>query len=241
MRRRGRPVAAAALLALATTSMPIRAESDTEGSGAKREVVPEFNAYIKLDERARLFLLADVSRLSPDDDTNGEVGIHVDYTLVPPLRPRLREAEWERERYLWLRFGVRRLGSIDGRDNGFRETRLLLEATARFEVAGEAWLFHRLRWDWRDIDGKASNRYRYRIGLEKELTAPGGTTHVPYLTAEWFYDTRFDAWSRQRYQLGTEVVLDKSWRFEPYYAYEKDKHPTEERLNRFGVVLKYYR
>ena len=238
--RSGRRVGVA-LLVLAAAATPARAESDGEASGSKREYVPEFNGYFKLTEQARLFLLADVSRLSPEGVSNGEVGIHFDYTLLPILRPRLRAAEWERERYLWLRIGVRRLGDIDGRDDGFRENRLLLEATARFEVAGEAWLFHRLRWDLRDVDGKTSNRYRYRIGVEKEVAAPGGTLLVPYLTAEWFYDTRFDAWSRQRYQLGTEVVLDKSWRLEPYYAYEKDKYPSSERLNRFGLVLKYYR
>jgi len=230
-----------ALLVLSAAAAPAWAEGDGEGRGSKREYVPEFNGYFRLTEQARLFLLADVSRLSPEDVSNGEVGLHLDYTLMPILRPQLRGGEWERERYLWLRIGVRRLGDIDGRDDGFRETRLLVEATARFGLAGEAWLFHRLRWDLRDVDGETSNRYRYRIGVEKEVAAPGGTPLVPYLTAEWFYDTRFDAWSRQRYQLGAEVVLHKSWRLEPYYAYEKDKYPSSESLNRFGLVLKYYR
>jgi hypothetical protein len=234
---------AAPLLSAAMTIAPVWAESDSEaaGAGRSREVVPEFNGYFKLTDRARLFVLADVSHVSPDDTTNGEIGIHFDYTLMPILRTRLREADWERNRYLWMRVGVRRLGSIDGRDDGTRESRLLVEATARFELAGSAWLVNRLRLDLRDVDGKGSSRYRYRIGAEKEFAASGGTTFVPYVQAEWFYDTRFDAWSRQRYQLGTEIELDKNWRIEPYYAYDRDTHPSPDGLNRFGLVLKYFR
>ena len=228
------------LVAAALTSAPAWAESDSEASGS-HELVPEFNGYFKLTDRARVFLLADVSRVSPDDVTNGEIGVHYDYTLMPVLRPRLRDAEWERDRYLWFRVGVRRLGSIDGREDGSHESRLLLEATARFELPAAAWLVHRVRWDVRDVDGKHSNRYRYRIGAEKELKLAGTTPFVPYAQAEWFYDTRFDAWSRQRYQVGAEIELDKSWRIEPYYAYDKDKFPSAEGLSRLGLVLKYYR
>jgi len=228
------------LLVAALVAAPAWAEGDSEASGS-HELVPEFNGYFKLDDRSRLFLLADVSRVSPDDVTNGELGVHFDYTLMPILRPGLRDAEWERNRYLWVRVGIRRLGSIDGRDDGTRETRLLLEVTARFELPAAAWLVNRVRWDLRDVDGTHSNRYRYRIGVEKELKLAGTTPIVPYAQAEWFYDTRFDAWSRQRYQLGAEVELDKSWRIEPYYAYDKDKFPSAKGLSRLGLVLKYYR
>ena len=231
------------LLLMTAIAAPVRAEAESEGQGQSgaREFVPEFNGYIKLTDRVRLFLLGDVSRVNPEGVSNGEVGIHVDYTLMPVLRSHLRDADWERNRYLWVRVGLRRLGSIDGRDDGFRETRLLMEATARFELPHAAWLVHRVRVDFRDLDGQHSNRYRYRIGAEKELTTPGGTPVVPYAQAEWFYDTRFDAWSRQRYQIGIEIELDKNWRIEPYYAYDKDKVPSAEGLNRLGLVLKYFR
>jgi hypothetical protein len=63
----------------------------------------------------------------------------------------------------------------------------------------------------------------------------------PYARAEWFYDTRFDTWSRQRYQLGVEIELDKTWRIEPYYAFDKNSHPVVGQVNRLGLVLKYFR
>lgn len=242
-RRRGRTRFALVFVVALGAAGSAWAESDLEDAGPhrSREVVPEFNAYFKVSDRARVFLLADVARVSPDDVTNGEIGIHFDYTLMPILRTGLRDADWERNRYLWVRVGARRLGSIDGRDDAYRETRLLLEATARFELPGEVWLANRVRWDLRDVDGTHSNRYRLRVGAEKEFSTAGGTVVVPYAQAEWFYDTRFDAWSRQRLQVGAEVELDKSWRLEPYYAYDKDKHPSAEGLNRLGLVLKYFR
>jgi hypothetical protein len=74
------------------------------GSGARgrrRCYNPCARRLLQARDRARVFLLADVSRVSPDDVSNGELGIHLDYTLMPILRPALRDAEWERNRYLW--------------------------------------------------------------------------------------------------------------------------------------------
>jgi hypothetical protein len=48
----------------------------------------------------RLYLLAGVARDLSADTTDGDVGAHLDFTLQPVLRPRLRVADWVRERYL---------------------------------------------------------------------------------------------------------------------------------------------
>jgi hypothetical protein len=194
------PVVHALLACLfAAAAGPALAEAESEGGAPDRtrEVVPEFDAYVKLSDQARLFLLADVSRVTPEGVVKGEAGVHFDYTLKPFLRSALADADWARNRYLWVRIGYRWLGSIDGRPDGFRENRVLLEATARHELPQEIWFVHRLRLDLRDVDGKSSRRYRYRLGIERESEV-GGTAVVPYGQAEWFYDARYDAWSRQR-------------------------------------------
>ena len=232
-------IATVGFMAVVTVS-PARAEAESEGT-ASREVVPELNAYIKLSDQARLFLLADVSRTSPDDATNGEIGIHFDYSVPPILRNELRDADWARDRYLWFRVGYRRIASIDGRADGTQENRVLLEGTARFKLPLDVWLANRIRVELRDANDKRSNRYRYRLAAEKEFATESGSPFVPYAQAEWFYDTRFSAWSRQRYQTGVEVALNKTWRIEPYYAYDKDTEPSRASVNRLGLVLKYYR
>ena len=139
-----------------------------------------------------------------------------------------------------MRAGYQRSGNLSGDADAKSENRWLVEATARFKVPGEVWLVNRMRLDFRDVGGAHSTRYRVRIGAEKEFATASGTVLVPYAHAEWFYDTRFDAWSRKVFQGGVEVELSKSWRIEPYYAYERNTNPGGDDVNRFGLVLKYY-
>ena len=219
---------------------PAHAEADGSASG-NHAYIPEFDAYLKLSDRARVFLLADATRSTPQDTTDGEVGIHLDYTLEPWLRSSLREADWERERYVWMRVGYRREWNIEGRPAQPAENRIVLELTTRSELPRQVWLVNRLHIDFRDMAGSWSNRYRYRIGIEKEFATAGGTAFVPYARAEFYYDTRYDAWSRQVYQVGVDIDLSRSWRIEPYVALQKNIQPTSDTVNQLGLVLKYYR
>jgi hypothetical protein len=63
---------------------------------------------------------------------------------------------------------------------------------------------------------------------------------VPYVRADFIYDTRFSALSREIYQAGVEVSLSQRFRVEPYYAFQNDSRTSPARLERFGLVLKYY-
>lgn len=204
------------------------------------ELVPEFNAFVKLSDRTRLYLLGDLTISRPGDTTEAEVGAHLDFTLVPVLRPALREADWVRERYLWTRVGYVVLGSPDGSASGPTERRGIVELTGRVELPNVVWLVNRARLDLRDIDSQSSQRYRLRIGIEREFLVDG-VVLVPYAQAETFYDTRYDTWNRQLYQAGVEVELSKTWRIEPYVARQNDSRSASANVDRFGLVLKYYR
>jgi hypothetical protein len=68
-----------------------------------------------------------------------------------------------------------------------------------------------------------------------------GKTIIPYARVEFFYDTRFDALSRQTYQAGVEVALSERFRIESYYAFQNDTRTSPAHLDRLGLVLKYYR
>lgn len=202
------------------------------------ELVPEVNAFLKLSDRFRVFVLGDLTHNLTESVTDGEAGAHLDVTLLPILRRRLREGNWEREHYLWLRLGYQVAGPLDGRD-GALEHRGVLEGTARAPLPQEIWLVSRARVDLRDIDGDFSARFRYRLGIERTFTV-GGIALVPYAQAEVFYDTRFGAFNRQLYQGGVEVEITKHWRIEPYYARQEDQRSSPAHLDRVGLVLKLY-
>ncbi|MBK5106446.1 MAG: DUF2490 domain-containing protein [Burkholderiales bacterium] len=205
----------------------------------QQEFVPELNAYIKLSERSRAYLQAGATGRLTQGTSDGEIGAYLDYTLKPIYRLELREANWERDRYLWVRAGYGLGGSQEGLKD-FNERRFVLEATGRMPLSNEVWLVHRGRVDLRSIDGESSQRYRYRLGIEREFNVKG-VPLVPYAQAEAFYDTRFDALSRGLYQAGAEIELTKQWRIEPYYARQHDMRPASGSVNRLGLVLKYYR
>jgi hypothetical protein len=223
-----------ALFACTTSTLATRANAHGQ------EIVPEFNAFIKLSDRTRLYLLGDVTHSNPGNDTEVEVGAHLDYTLMPILRPQLQEANWVRERYLWMRVGYLVLGKGDSGDFGRTERRGIIELTGRVPLPLEVWLVNRARVDLRELGDEFSQRYRFRIVVEREFTV-GGVAVVPYAQGEIFYDTRYDAWNREVYQTGVEVELSKAWRIEPYIARQNDSRSASGNVDRFGLVLKYYR
>ena len=223
------------LAALIIVSWPDPARSEDHHT----EFVPELNVFINLSDQLRMYLLADMTIGRSPNFTDGEVGVNLDLTLKPILRRNLRDSNWERNRYLWVRAGYLVSSDLDGRDDGSNQRTLLLEATGRLELPQNFWLVNRGRVDFRDVDGKSSERYRLRVGIEREFTLCG-LVMVPYAQAETFYDTRFNTWNRQLYQAGVEIEITKRWRLEPYGARQNDSRSDSGNVNRFGLVVKYY-
>ena len=226
-----------ALFACAALAGPTRAAERAT------ETVPEINAYIRLSDRFRLFTAASVTHTVAESTTDGELGAYLDVlTLRPILQERLFETDWARNRYLWGRIGYGVGGIHEGLhlNDGFSEQRFVAEVSARYPISPGFSAVTRARVDLRTLDGERSNRYRLRFGVEKEYTVFGKAV-VPYANAEFFYDTRFDHWSRQIYQAGVEIELTQRFRLEPYYAFQIDTGTEPTHVDRWGLVLKYYR
>lgn len=231
---RGRRLVFFALLAGSALFGPVRA-ADHE-----RAFVPEIDVFIKTSDLTRAFLLWDSTRVQGTDLTENEFGVHLDMTLKPVLRPNLREADWARNRYLWTRVGYLQLGSPDNRGFGPTERRAIAELTGRVPLPQQVWLINRARLDLRDLGGEFSKRARFRVGIEREFNL-GGVVIVPYAQAEVFYDTRFSAWNRELYQVGTEIEISKHWRIEPYVYRQNDSRSPSGNLDTLGLALKYFR
>ena len=238
-----KPFRCALCIAIALTAAVARAET-------RDEFWPELNGFIKLNERTRLFLLGawTVAETTPTPagDTrylDSLYGVHVDYSLMPPFRHKLREENWERNRYLWLRAGyvyTRSNGDAETTDR-FRENRIVLELNTRTApLWGDLEFTGRARVDLRDRNDTESQRYRLRVGAERSFDV-GGRAVVPYAQAETAYDTRYDTWNRQLYQAGAEVDLGPGWRIEGYLGRQNDSRSEPSRTNIFGLALKIYR
>ena len=62
-----------------------------------------------------------------------------------------------------------------------------------------------------------------------------------YVNAEPFYDPRYDAVIRWRYETGIEILMNEHWRLEPHYLRQEDSRAEPRHTNAFGLILKYYR
>lgn len=210
------------------------------------EVEPEVDVFFKLNGNLRLFLLGNLVYAPADwnggaaTDTELEVGPHLDVSLKPVARQKLRKANWERERYLWFRVGYTYSTSLGDVEDPFHENRGILEVTGRAPLPGDVWIESRERVDLRDKNGTFSTRFRWRTTLERETSMFGAVT-MPYFRFEIFYDGSKHAWSRQTYQAGMELIFDKRWRLEPYYLYQEDERSQPAHTNAFGLILKHYR
>jgi hypothetical protein len=227
-----------AVCACAAIGGPARADDDRQS-----ETVAEANAYVRLSDRFRLFAAASLTQSLTEGVTDGDLGLYLDVLSLKPIFPeRLFDIDFARNRYVWARVGYAFGGIHEGLSlrNGYAETRIVGELSARYPISLGFWIVTRVRLDVRTLSGERSDRYRVRFGIEKEYTVLGRAV-IPYARAELSHDTRFGAWNRQLYEVGAEIELLQNFRIEPSYAFQIDTSTLPTHLDRVGVALIYYR
>ena len=65
----------------------------------------------------------------------------------------------------------------------------------------------------------------------------GEVGFVPSTTFEIFYDTRYDAIARYKFELGATFVFSPQVELTPYYGRQTDTKPTRQNVNALGLVL----
>jgi len=204
-------------------------------------VWPEVDVYVRLNSTARLLLIATTVQEN-SRSTEGEFGVNLDLHLKPIARaPALMfRLDESKNRALLIRGGYRYLPSYTG---GSDENRGVLEATARFPLAGplgHALLSNRNRIDFRVMDGMFSWRYRNRLSVERELSV-GPARVNPYLRFEVYYDSRYAAWSRTELMLGASFHATRYLELEAYFDDQFDTGSGPNRKTRaVGVVATFY-
>jgi len=236
-RRKTAPTFALVLFTGTVLSLPSWADDERQS-----ESVSEINAYVTLSDRFRLFATTSLTQSLSEGVTDGELGAYLDVLSIAPIVPDLFDIDWARNRYVWGRVGYSIGGIHEGLrlSEGYSETQVVAELSGRYPITPGFSMFTRGRIDFRTLSGERSNRYRIRVGVEKEHTLLGRAV-IPYASAEFIYDTRFDAWNRQVYEIGIEIALTERIRVEPSYAFQIDTGTSPTHLDRVGLALKYYR
>lgn len=198
--------------------------------------------YIHVKPKVRLHLLGTVSKTVEDGELRNargfeaQIGVHIDY--IP-------------SDHLILRAGYRYGTSAGDSDDPFKEHRLITEQTLRKMLPGALLLSDRNREDFRFVSGAFSFRYRNRVTIEREVHVLKGRTITPYISAEIFYDTRYNAWNRNRFAIGfqqslrrgpmrkmlmpkRQVILDL------YYMRQNDSRSDIQHVNGIGAALAFY-
>lgn len=204
------------------------------------EYWPEANLYRSLGPTTRLYLVAAYATAGKEATSRTlDVAGYFDLTLEPILLPALQKEDWRRKKYLWARFGYDHVFKGENGNPVSPENRGIIALHARAYLPAEILLEGRARADLRWIGGDYSTRYRLRIEVNREFTVRDRAV-TPYFQAEAFYDTRFDGWARQLYQVGAEVQLTEHFRVEPYVARQLDDLPADSGLYALGIVARWY-
>ena len=200
---------------------------------------PEVDGYHGLGERMRLMLMASGDRSQEADLHQATVGAMFDYFAKPFARDWLKERpDAEKKHYLTFRAGYRYTWNLKDSAKPYQENRLLVEGTARAALH-RFFFLNRSRVEWRDINDSWSWRYRNRTRVEGDVSL-GKRAATPYLMAEFFYDSRYDEWNRQRYYAGADWPIFRRAVLDTYYCRQNDSESSPEHVNAFGLTLRLY-
>jgi hypothetical protein len=214
-------------------------------AGDPWEFWPELNLYKRLGPTTRLYFATAYATGKESELLTLDVAGYFDLTFKPFMRDiaykddwRTRE-DWRKKRYLWIRIGYDHVSKQESGTKSTPEDRGILAAHGRFYLPAKILVELRARADLRWIGEDYSTRYRLRGELNRDFTVLGVVSNV-FLQAECFYDTRYDGWARDLYQVGAEIALTEHFRLEPSVARQVDRLPEESGLYAFAIVARWY-
>lgn len=223
------PGAALAALLLAGAA---RADDPTE-------FWPELNLFEKLGPTTRLHFVAAYAKDKESEFRTLDLAGYFDLTLGPPVRRSLRQDDWRARKYFWARIGYDHIFKAEGKTKTTPEDRGIVALHARAYLPAEILFEARARADLRWIGGDYSTRYRLRGEVNRDFNVFHRVV-TPYFQAEYFYDTRYDGWARQFYQLGAEIGVTGHFRVEPSLTRQVDRLPESSGLWGVGLVARWY-
>jgi hypothetical protein len=202
---------------------------------------PEFNVFVRLNEKARFYFLYSATRQDNlSEYADGQVGGYIDYYTMPLLGRSVRHyTDAARNKSFMIRTGY----MLDRTPPGNEETSIThmptIEAHYRLYLPWKILMTDRNRMDFKITNGDYRPRYRNRLKAERTFKA-GRFELNPYLHAEAFYDWHYNTFNRFRYSSGMEWSITRRVILESYYLRQRDAAPSKKFVNVLGVVLQFY-
>jgi hypothetical protein len=203
------------------------------------EFWPELDLYKQHSPVIRYYFVAAYARGKESEFRTLDAAGYVDITVGPKLPRSRQKADWQTKKYFWARIGYDHIFKAEGETNAAPEYRGIVALHARHYLPAAIFVEGRARVDLRWIEGQFSTRYRLRIEVNRDFNV---LSHVvtPYFQAEGFYDTRYDGWARELYQVGAEIAVTRHFRVEPSVARQVDKLPNPSGLWAAAFVARWY-
>jgi hypothetical protein len=206
-----------------------------------KEFWPEVDTWLRLSPAWRLSLFVPISENLDTHYREGNLIPQVDYAFGKARFQRrfLDEDRARDSKPFLLRGGYLGGKSLDDQGEAYTEYQAFGELHQRIPLKGRFLLSHRLRGDlrWLGKDShEFSNRWRYRLMLEREFTA-GRASIVPYVNAEAYYDSRFDTLNRFRLIAGDSVAWSPRTALETNVTYQYDSHSSTKEILALNVIV----
>jgi hypothetical protein len=203
------------------------------------EFWPELDLYKQHSSLIRYYFVAAYANGKESESRTLDVSGYVDITVGPHLPKNRQREDWQTKKYLWFRMGYDHVFQAEGETKTAPEYRGVLAGHARHYFAAGILVEVRARADLRWIDGDYSTRPRFRIEVNRDFKMRDRVV-TPYFQAEYFYDTRYDGWARELYQVGAEIGVTRHFRVEPSIARQVDRLPNPSGLWAFALVARWY-
>jgi hypothetical protein len=209
-----------ASIALALVAGAARAE-------VSNEFWPELDTWIGLNNATRFLLMTGRTRdRDTGDRINSEAAAYLDYRYSDRISYRAGYAYSDTP-------------PANAGESHSLERRWMVDFSYNWQFGDVTKLTDRVRVDLRNIDGASSTRIRDRLKMEF-ATHLGHQAVTPYGNLEVFYDTRYDAVSRYRLELGASTPLSKGIAIDLYVGRQRDTRPSNKYTNGIGLTLNLY-
>jgi len=209
------------------------------------EFWPETDIWLRLSPEWRLSMFLPLSKNIETKYREGNLILQADYAWGKSKHVLTRRMMDENRVRTMRRFLVRG-GYLSGKSLGdqgetYNEDMALLEFHLRTPFKGRVLVSHRLRSEarWLGDDHEFSTRFRYRLMIERDFEV-GGTSIVPYVNVEPYYDSRYKTVNRVRLIGGATVTRWQFFALEVNITYQHDSRSSVTNLYALNVILHLY-